>query len=117
MKAVLFLALAAFIATPAHAGKTNRKPASAKHECHDKARELAGKLVTFHNGGEPDDRMVVEEEVTQLPPVKSPDGKHKYPVLEVGVGIYKGSYRTRFIFGHIPGCVLVGQEVLEETNL
>lgn len=116
MKAAFVLALAALIATPAYAEKTNRKVASKPHECAEDAIEKAGKLLRFHFGGD-DDRIVIHEEVKQLAPVKSPNGKRKYPVLEVQAEIYKGSYHMRFIYGDIEGCVLLGQEIMEETNL
>ena len=117
MKTVLMMMAAALmLTTPAMAQKAKRKVSSAKHECADKAREQAKKLMVFHFG-EDDDRISVGEEVTLRTPIKSPNGKRKYPVLEVDVGVYKASYRTRFIYGDIEGCVLIGQEILEETNL
>ena len=89
---------------------------SAAHTCSAHAIEQAGRLLTFHFG--PDDRMIIEPQTKVLRPLKNPAGRGRYDVLEVWGNIYRGRYRMRFIYGIVSGqCVLVGQEILEYTNL
>ncbi|MGZ5029350.1 MAG: hypothetical protein ACXWAT_03785 [Methylobacter sp.] len=53
-----------------------------------------------------------------LKPINNPAGKGKFDVLEVYDHIYKGTYRMRFIYAQIENqCLLIGQEILELTNL
>ena len=86
------------------------------HHCEKDAVVQAKKLLDFHFGL--DDRTEIDQHVTVLKPIKNPAGKSKFDVLEVYGHIYKGTYRMRFIYGQIPNqCVLVGQEILEITNL
>jgi len=86
------------------------------HPCAAEAVVQAKKLLEFHFG--PDERLAVDDTVKVLPPLKNPAGKGKFDVLEVMGYVYKGTYRMHFIYGQIPGeCVLVGQEILEITNL
>jgi hypothetical protein len=86
------------------------------HHCSTDAALQAQKLLDFHFGL--DDRTEIDEHVTVLKAIKNPAGKGKFDVLEVYGHIYKGTYRMRFIYGQIPNqCVLVGQEILEITNL
>jgi hypothetical protein len=62
--------------------------------------------------------MTIDKGVKVLKPLKNLAGTGEFDVLEVPGYIYKGTYRMRFIYGRIPGdCVLVGQEILEITNL
>lgn len=86
------------------------------HHCSTDAILQAKKLLDFHFGL--DDRTEIEEHVTVLKPIKNPAGKGKFDVLEVYGHIYKGTYRMRFIYGQTTDqCLLVGQEILEITNL
>lgn len=86
------------------------------HHCSTDAVLQAKKLLDFHFGL--DDRTAIDERVTVLKPIKNPAGKGKFDVLEAYGHIYKGTYRMRFIYGQIPNqCLLVGQEILEITNL
>jgi hypothetical protein len=86
------------------------------HHCSADAILQAKKLLDFHFGL--DDRTAIDEHVTVLKPIKNPAGKGKFDVLEVYGHIYKGTYRMRFIYGQLADqCVLVGQEILEITNL
>lgn len=86
------------------------------HHCSADAILQAKKLLDFHFGL--DDRTEIEEHVTVLKPIKNPAGKGKFDVLEVYGHIYKGTYRMHFIYGQTADqCLLVGQEILEMTNL
>jgi hypothetical protein len=86
------------------------------HRCEADALKQARKLLTFHFG--PDDRMAIDKAVKVLPPIRNPAGKGSFDVLEIYGHIYKGTYRMHLIYGQLPGeCILVGQEVLEITNL
>lgn len=93
-------------------------PASSEpvHHCSADAALQAKKLLDFHFGL--DDRTEIDEHVTVLKPIKNPAGKGKFDVLEVYGHIYKGTYRMHLIYGQLEGqCLLVGQEILEITNL
>jgi hypothetical protein len=90
--------------------------AAPEHHCAADAARQARKLLTFHFG--PDDRMAIDDKVKVLAPIRNPAGKGSFDVLEVYGYIYKGTYRMHFIYGQLPGeCILVGQEILEITNL
>jgi len=86
------------------------------HHCSKEAVVQAKKLLDFHFG--PDNRTEIDKHVTVLKPIKNPAGKGNFDVLEVYGHIYKGTYRMHFIYGQIENqCLLVGQEILEMTNL
>ncbi|MGR9014035.1 MAG: hypothetical protein ACU83U_10360 [Gammaproteobacteria bacterium] len=86
------------------------------HHCSADAVTQAKRLLDFHFGI--DDRTEIDPQVTVLKPIKNPAGKGKFDVLEVYGHIYKGTYRMHFIYGRVAGqCLLVGQEILEMTNL
>jgi hypothetical protein len=86
------------------------------HHCEKDAVVQAKKLLDFHFGL--DDRTEIDQHVTVLKPIKNPAGKSKFDVLEVYGHIYKGTYRMHFIYGQMADqCVLVGQEILELTDL
>lgn len=86
------------------------------HHCEKDAVIQAKKLLDFHFGL--DDRTEIDQHVTVLKPIKNPAGKSKFDVLEVYGHIYKGTYRMHFIYGQMADqCVLVGQEILELTDL
>ncbi len=107
---IKYIMLVLFLVTSTHAFS---EPV---HHCSTDAALQAKKLLDFHFGL--DDRTEIDEHVTALKPIKNPAGKGKFDVLEVYGHIYKGTYRMRFIYGQIPNqCLLVGQEILEITNL
>lgn len=89
---------------------------AAKPTCFNDAIEKAPKLIEYHFGDL--NGFIVEidrDSVKNLKPIKSSaDGSESLTVVEVWGTIYKGNYRTRFIFSTKAGdCLLVGQEVLE----
>jgi len=86
------------------------------HHCSAEAINQAQKLLDFHFG--PDNRIEIDKHVAVLKPIKNPAGKGKFDVLEIYGHIYKGTYRMRFIYAQIDNqCLLIGQEILELTNL
>ncbi len=86
------------------------------HHCSTEAIIQAKKLLDFHFGL--DDRTEIDKHVTVLKPIKNPAGKVKFDVLEIYGHIYKGTYRMRFIYAQTQNqCLLIGQEILEITNL
>jgi len=86
------------------------------HHCSAEAINQAQKLLDFHFGA--DNRVEIDKHVAVLKPIKNPAGKGKFDVLEIYGHIYKGTYRMRFIYAQIDNqCVLIGQEILELTNL
>lgn len=90
--------------------------AEPEHHCAKDAVAQAKKLLDFHFGL--DNRTEIDQHVAVLKPIKNPAGKGMFDVLEVYGHIYKGTYRMHFIYGQMPDqCVLVGQEILEITNL
>lgn len=86
--------------------------------CASEALEQAPRLLAFHFG-EDDDRIAIEPEVTELPPLANPaDEEQQFKVLEAWGHIYKGKYRMRFIYYEAADeCVLMGQEILEYAQL
>lgn len=107
---IKYILLALFLATPTLAS------AEPVHHCSADAILQAKKLLDFHFGL--DERTEIDKQVTILKPIKNPAGKGKFDVLEVYGHIYKGTYRMRFIYAQpADQCLLVGQEVLEITNL
>ncbi len=87
-----------------------------EHPCSADALSQAKKLLDFHFGL--DDRTEIDPHVAVLKPIKNPAGKGSFDVLEIYGHIYKGNYRMHFIYGQATDqCVLVGQEILEMTNL
>lgn len=107
---IKYVMLALFLVTSTHASS---EPV---HHCSKDATLQAKKLLDFHFGL--DERTEIDEHVTVLKPMKNPAGKGMFDVLEVYGHIYKGTYRMRFIYGQTAGqCLLVGQEILEITNL
>ncbi len=86
------------------------------HHCSTDAVIQAKKLLDFHFGL--DDRTEIDPHVATLKPIKNPAGKGRFDVLEVYGHIYKGTYRMHFIYAPTADqCLLVGQEILEMTNL
>jgi hypothetical protein len=86
------------------------------HPCAAQATEQALKLLKFHTGG--DERAEVFKERTRsIGTVKALRGRGRFDVIEVPGGVYKAGYRLRLIYARIGGrCVLMGQEVLEESD-
>ncbi|MGZ5008235.1 MAG: hypothetical protein ACXWFI_11410 [Methylobacter sp.] len=86
------------------------------HHCTAEAIAQAKKLLDFHFG--PDNRTEIDKNVILLKPIKNPAGKGKFDVLEIYGHIYKGTYRMHLIYAQTDNqCLLVGQEILEMTNL
>ena len=85
--------------------------------CAAQARVQALKLLRFHVDG--DERATVDEaSLRKVGTIASLTGKRRFDVLEVWGDVYKGHYRIRLIYARLPGtCALVGQEVLESTDL
>jgi hypothetical protein len=105
--------LAALIAFLLFSKLVSGEPA---HHCSAEAANQAKKLLDFHFGT--DNRIEIDKHVAVLKPIKNPAGKGKFDVLEIYGHIYKGTYRMRFIYAQIENqCVLIGQEILELTNL
>jgi hypothetical protein len=105
--------LAALIAFLLFSKLVSGEPA---HHCSAEAANQAKKLLDFHFGA--DNRIEIDKHVAVLKPIKNPAGKGKFDVLEIYGHIYKGTYRMRFIYAQIENqCVLIGQEILELTNL
>lgn len=84
--------------------------------CFDKALEAAPKLVQFHFGELDGFQLEVDKgSLKNLKPLRNPaDPSENLTVVEVWATIYKGNYRTRFLFStKSASCLLVGQELLE----
>lgn len=80
-------------------------------ECAAEARKRAHALLSFHSDN--DDRVAIDDTVKQLPSLRNPaDPKQRLNVLEVRGYIYKATYRLRLIYAQMPGCILMGEEVL-----
>ncbi|ACK64772.1 conserved hypothetical protein [Rippkaea orientalis PCC 8801] len=86
-------------------------------QCSRQAIAQARQLLNFHVGG--DDRISIDNNVKELPPLKNPaNQQQKFQVLEVWGYIYKAQYRMRFIYYNDPNlsCLLMRQEVLENSS-
>lgn len=98
---------------------------AANHFCANQVKAPAAKLFALHYElGQLEAIKAISDEVTALAPVKSPDGKRMYSVLETTATIGKmGLYRIRMIYallGHddpSKDCVLMGQEILDMSVL
>lgn len=99
------------------AAMTGSRPAQAQntHPCAAEAIAQADKLLRFHRDN--DDRIRIEDRARTIGTIRAIRGDARYDVLEVLGTIYRGSYRMRLIYAQIPGCVLMGQEVLEDAIL
>ena len=94
------------------------EPASAAtgHACSSNAVARAGKLLVFH--ADPDGPWSVDKTAVQIGTVPALHGRRRYDVLQVWGYVYKARYRMRFIYGVVAGqCVLVGEEIFEDTAL
>lgn len=123
--------LAATVSAAALAGIACAAPV---HPCADDARARAAGLLRLHfesegvklapQEGAPQDgdsgelmNWSIDETATVEQPVSALVGKGKFDVLQVNGYIYKATYRMRFIYAQIPEtCVLMGQEILEESD-
>jgi hypothetical protein len=115
LAALAFVLLAGALLT-AHAAAQASAPA---HRCAASAQTQAKKLLRFHaepGSGQP---ISVDKKITALAPLRNPaDASQRFDVLEVTGYVYKAGYRMRFLFAQIDGpCVLIGQEILENTRL
>lgn len=89
---------------------------AAEHACAAEAKKRAHELLSFHS--ENDERVAIDNDVKQLPGIRNPaNTKQRFDVLEVWGYIYKGEYRLRLIYAQMPGCVLMGEEVLQYASL
>gem|GEM_PF-360678 len=89
---------------------------AAEHPCASPSLVQTKRLLEFHFGA--DERISVDQNVEAVSPIKNPVENDTYDVLQVCGYIYKSKYRMRFIYGFAGGeCVLMGQEILEYTNL
>ena len=90
---------------------------STPHRCAVPATEQARKLLAFHAGD--DSRIDIERDVKRLPALRNPANRRQlFDVLEVWGSVYKAQYRMRFIYARLPNeCVLMGQEILENSSL
>ncbi len=95
--------------------------ASFAHSCDADAKVRAERLIKFHyldgQAGTVENVDVPSNiAVKSLKPIKALVGKGKLDVLEVTGYVYKAEYRVRMIYAQFPGCVLMGQEILENSN-
>ena len=86
------------------------------HTCSSNAVSRAGKLLVFY--ADPDGPWAVDKNAIKIGTVAAIHGKRRYDVLQVWGYIYKARYRMRFIYATVGGqCVLVGEEIFEDTAL
>lgn len=102
--------------------KSKPNPASKKfkvHQCEGAAKVRAKALLDFYDGGLNSGRSSVEDKVELKSPISAPNKKSKYDVLEVSGHIYKADYRLRMIYAQnqLPDCLLMGEEILNLSNL
>ena len=100
----------AFVAVGAAQGQ-------ATHRCAEPATGQARKLLAFHLGS--DERIEIDRDVKRLPALRNPANRRQlFDVLEVWGSVYKAQYRMRLIYARLPNeCVLMGQEILENSSL
>ncbi|MGZ3789838.1 MAG: hypothetical protein ACXVLQ_15015 [Bacteriovorax sp.] len=101
--------------------KVKRFPASASfkvHRCESSALNLAAPFLAQFVGITDESQVEVAPQVVLRPSIKAPLTKKMYDVLELDGNYIKASYRMRFIFSQMKeGCVLVGQEIIEYTDI
>jgi hypothetical protein len=75
--------------------------------------------LRFDNPDSQEDSVMasIDDRVKALAPVRALKGQNKYDVLEVWGHVRKGDYRMRFIYGQLQDCILMGQEILEASDL
>lgn len=107
LRTILTILLCLFFFDAAHATKLT---------CLDVAIEKAPKLIEFHFGNLNGFNVEIDRDSAKnLKQIKNPaDVSENLAVVEIWGSVYKGNYRTRFIFSTKDGgCLLVGQEVIE----
>ncbi len=89
------------------------------HRCAASAQTQAKKLLRFHAEPDAQQPVSINKKVVVLAPIRNPaDASQRFDVLELTGYVYKASYRIRFLFAQIDEpCVLIGQEILENTRL
>jgi hypothetical protein len=91
------------------------------HSCSSDAVAQAKKFLAFYRRPEEmgfAGQWSVDDAATKIGTVPAIHGKRRYDVLQVWGYIYKARYRMRFIYAAMSGtCVLVGQEIYEDTAL
>ena len=108
---------AATVSGQASAPASPKASAQGPHRCAASATEQARKLLAFHLGS--DSRIEIEPAVKQLPAIRNPaNRRQQFDVLEIWGTVYKAQYRMRLIYARLPNeCVLMGQEILENSSL
>lgn len=104
---MLTIILCSFFLDAAHATRLT---------CLDVAIEKAPKLIEFHFGSLNGFNVEIDSDSAKnLKQIKNPaDSSENLAIVEIWGSVYKGNYRTRFIFStKNGGCLLVGQEVIE----
>lgn len=87
-------------------------------KCSSEAVTQARKLLIFHRGE--DNRISINPDVKEIAPLKNPaNPKQEFQVLEVSGYIYRANYRMRFTYYNSKNvkCLLMGQEILENSSL
>lgn len=93
------------------------------HVCAPLVKDNATKLFALHYGiPEVEAAKKIVNTVDVMPPLKSPNGKTNYAVLQTFALIGKGGdYRIRMIFAVLGpstrDCLLMGQEILDMSSL
>lgn len=106
----LFAAFGAFMVLAASPGA-----AQERHRCAAEAAKQGLKLLKFHADG--DDRASVDaNSVKAIGKIRALKGRGRFDVLELKGAVYKTDYRMRLLYARVPGCVLMGQELLEASD-
>jgi hypothetical protein len=116
MKLIIFLSTALLAAGEASADA---------HFCASQVKPSAIKLFALYYNVDLDEAAaVVSDEVTEMPPLKSPDGERDYVVLETDATPGKqGYFRIRMIYAVMGNadpkidCQLMGEEILNMSSL
>ncbi len=98
---------------------------ASEHVCASLVKEKATKLYALHYELDLETAAThMSDEVVERPSIKSPNKKMKYAVLETEAFPGKmGQYRIRMIFAVLgktntkDDCLLMGQEILDLSNL
>jgi hypothetical protein len=93
--------------------------------CAGEVKASAAKLVALHYEMDQDMALsMMDDQVTELPSLRSPDKKRRYTVLETNAYPGKmGSLRVRMIYAILGNsnpkqdCILMGQEILDMSSL
>ncbi len=95
------------------------------HFCASEVKDKAAKLFALHNDLDlSKDTFGLSDDISVQAPIRSPDGKRRYSVLETTAVMGKmGEYRIRMIFAVLgktdpkKDCILMGQEILDLSSL